>query len=98
MSFPLATADAGRVIASRLVHSLRLRPSQDACREAKYRLGTPRRCCTGWQVDFEDDGPQKFTVKVGPCKSTDPRFNFKSWGGPTASGVRAHQYNCDIAA
>jgi hypothetical protein len=37
MSFPLATADAGRVIASRLVHSLRLRPSQDACAE---RLNT----------------------------------------------------------
>jgi len=39
------------------------------------------------QVDYKDDGPQKFTVVVGPCESADRRFNFEKWGGPIASGV-----------
>jgi hypothetical protein len=36
-------------------------------------------------VEYKDDGLQKFTVLIGPCSSTDPRFNFASWGGPSPS-------------
>jgi hypothetical protein len=35
--------------------------------------------------DFEDDGTQPFDVKIGPCKSADPRFDF-NWQSQLASG------------
>jgi hypothetical protein len=44
------------------------------------------------QVDYKDDGPQKFTVVVGPCESADRRFNFEKWGGPIASGVMPQKH------
>jgi len=48
------------------------------------------------QVDYKDDGPQKFTVVVGPCESADRRFNFEKWGGPIASGVHAPEASCAV--
>ena len=35
--------------------------------------------------DFDDDGTQPFDVKIGPCRSSDPRFDF-NWQSKLASG------------
>jgi hypothetical protein len=37
-------------------------------------------------LDFVDDGPQPFDVQIGPCSSSDPRFDF-SWKSPKSPAI-----------